>query len=415
MSLSELLKTPQSLGVSDKSGPFEGTKPWEPGLKHNGDDTITLTEVSEAGEGEKFDDILAKHGFDSKRYMLTPNGVQVKSWEALRRVWVEDDSERGGHHETEKVPMRGQKFTIIERPFPVDVDELIELVENGAPVDAPARAFVSNGVYVWSCGDTQFFKMDGDGIEGQVARFHEVVDAGVKEAWADARVDSIVLVFTGDMCEGMVSQGGKNMWRTTGDLTTQLRLMRRMYFHAINSFVEAGFRNVKVVAVPGNHGDTVRQPVQTRMSDNYDTDCLVAVADAMALDPKKYGGVECFVPGDDEWYVALDIGGKGFVFQHGHQYRPGRHWEYWSSQALAKQGPYAHCDVMWVGHGHHYVVEEKGTRTFIMNPALENVSRWWQSKTGDTGHPGAVAGIVIDGELEQLHKIHAKYRGEGAV
>lgn len=411
MSLNKLLKTPQATPINDKGEPLKPNEAWAPKVVDNGDGTINLTTVKPTGDGlATFDDLIRSEGYDPAEYMVTPNGVQVKNWEALRRTWVEDDSERGGHHVTEKTPMRGYKLTIIKRPYgAVDVDELAELVTKATEPKGPKETR-KGATYLLALGDTQFGKHEGDGVRGQIERFHEVIRKARNEATMNRDVTDILIVFTGDMCEGFVSQGGKNAWKTSLTLTEQLRIMRRAYLHAIDAFIDAGYDRIKVVAVSGNHGDVMRSPVVTRQDDNYDTDSLVAVADAMELNPERYGGVQCYVPRPDEWYVALEVNGLNISMLHGHQFRPNKHWDYWSGQTFG-QTEIGKSRVMLCGHGHHYHVEERDNRTFIMTPALEDISVWWHTKTGTTGHPGAVAAIITNSEIEQLHKIHATYRG----
>jgi hypothetical protein len=412
VSLNKLLKTPHATAVNDKGEPLKPTEAWTPSVVENGDGTINLTTVKPTSEGRAtFDDLIRAEGYDPAEYMVTRNGVQVKSWDALRRVWVEDDSERGGHHETEKTPMRGYKLTIVKRPYgAVDVDELAELVTSNKPSPEQPRRGGKPLTYLFAAGDQQWSKADGDGLEGQVERHREVTRKAAEEAKNNPEVTDVLIVFTGDACELFASQGGKNAWRTTLTVTEQLRLMRRMYLWTIDQFIDAGFKNVKVVAVPSNHGRMHDTMVKTRVDDNFDVDGLIAVADAMELNPERYGGVQCYVPRNDEQHVALEVNGLNITVMHGDAWRPGQHWKFWESHAFG-QTDIGKSRVLLCGHGHHLHIEERDVRTFIMTPALEEVSSWWKQKTGTTGHPGAVSALIYDGEIEMIHKIHATYRG----
>lgn len=411
MSLNKLLKTPQATPINDKGEPMKPNEAWTPKVVDNGDGTINLTTVKPTDDGlSTFDDLIRSEGYDPAEYMVTPNGVQVKNWEALRRTWVEDDSERGGHHVTEKTPMRGYKLTIIKRPYgAVDVDELAELVTNSNTHIEPRRG---TSDFVFAVADFQAGKMDHDGPEGMLARYLEVLSKGIEESKRQ-NAGRIVIAFLGDCLEGNQSQGGRNMWRTVLTMTEQTRLVRRMFLRAIDAFVDAGYRDIKVVSVPGNH-DEVQRTLTTRSDDSWAVDSLVAVADALELNPDHYGGVRCYVPGPDETGVALEIGGANVWFTHGHYWRPGQHWRWWEGQAFG-QTEAGKCSILMCGHTHSYKHEERDVKTFVTVPPLESVSEWYLAKTGVSGNPGAFTCTIQDGMLESGRKIHALHRGERKV
>lgn len=156
-----------------------------------------------------------------------------------------------------------------------------------------------------------------------------------------------------------------------------------------------------MAAVPGNHGEAVRFNGRgiTRYDDSHDTEALVAVRDALALAPEVYGHVECFVPDSDELTVVVDCSGTVVAHAHGHQWRPGKHWEWWRGQAFNKQSAMHQADVLLAGHLHHEHVDTDGPRTFIQPPAMESESTWWRHAKGTTGAPGLVVAVTKDGSV----------------
>jgi hypothetical protein len=129
----------------------------------------------------------------------------------------------------------------------------------------------------------------------------------------------------------------------------------------------------------------------TTYDDSFAVDALVAVTDAMALNPLAYGHVETFIPRKDELSVTLDVNGTVLTHYHGHQHRRGKHWEWWQGSSFDRRYPDLYmADVALSAHGHTFQLDTKGDRTWIMTPAQEQESTWWRHRTGDRGAPGAL-------------------------
>jgi predicted phosphodiesterase len=185
------------------------------------------------------------------------------------------------------------------------------------------------------------------------------------------------------------------MWRTSGTLTEQVRLLRRIMLYAIDAYAPH-CRRLTVVSVPGNHDEAMRLPVNTRSDDSWAIDALVAISDAIELNPEKYGHVECYVPGNDEQDVTMELGGLVTTHIHGHQYRIGKEWEWWKGQAFGGQQA-GLAKLLLYGHQHHFQIDAKGDRLRVCVPALESESTWWVHKTGEVGAPGGLVFSIIDG------------------
>src|ERR1700754_3407793 len=98
--------------------------------------------------------------------------------------------------------------------------------------------------------------------------------------------------------------------------------------HAVELFAPLAGR-VSMAAVPGNHGEAVRFAGRgvTRYDDSHDTEALIAVHDAAQLNPAAFGHVEFYVPQTDELTVVVDFAGTIVAHAHGHQWRPGKHFD----------------------------------------------------------------------------------------
>ena len=124
-----------------------------------------------------------------------------------------------------------------------DIDALVKAAKAGNRKSAPGRSqradhdvAQSTSAFVVALGDLQLGKMDGDGVEGTVARFIATTEAAVKRYKRVAKGSPVYLIHLGDCIEGMVSQGGANTWRTSLTTTEQVRLYRRLLLEQIKAF-----------------------------------------------------------------------------------------------------------------------------------------------------------------------------------
>ena len=284
-----------------------------------------------------------------------------------------------------------------------DISELIEAI--GRIGWMPMRMQEGSGTCVIALGDMQFGKdLDGDkdavehAVERTVRLLHDAATVCANRAYAE-----IILVWLGDHVEGFVSQGGSNAWRTTLTLSEQVRLTRRVMLKAVELLApRAGA--MKVIAVPDNHGEPQRFNGKgvTRYDDSHDTEALLAVADACALRPDHFGHVEFFVPETDEMTVTVESkGGTRIAAAHGHQWRPGKHFDWWKGQSF-HGSPLADADVLLAGHLHHMHIEQDGKRTFVQAPALEQESTWYRHSAGSTGNPGILLMEVDGGQVYSI-------------
>jgi len=286
-------------------------------------------------------------------------------------------------------------------PNRVPIDELISRVDLRPGVVPFARPANAQGFFALM-SDNQLGKVDGDGTAGSLDRTLRYIDEARKELDAQRQIRPIgpvVLAGMGDHIEGFVSQGGANAWRTGLTLMEQTRLLRRIWLHFIDSFIDAA-DVLYSIAVPGNHGDTVRFQGKgvTAYDDSHDTEALLAVADATALNPARYGHVKFLVPRTDEVAIALDVADTRLTFAHGHYHAPGKHWT-WIDEQSVDEGPLQGSNIHFEGHGHHSVIEERGRRTYVMAPATESESTWFKHRRGVRGNPGMMTGVFGDKRL----------------
>jgi hypothetical protein len=357
-------------------------------IEVNGDDAAVTVrgETFEENEGAALA-ALEKQGLNSSEWTVT--GLRSSEWTMAN----------GDLGVSTRFTFARKCATVTsERP---EIDELLAAIE-ASPVIERTKS-EGEHTFIVLLGDMQFGKIDGDGVEGTLRRTVECLDEAARllELYRlRFDIEHVHIAWAGDHIEGFVSQGGANTWRTQLTLNEQIRLTRRVMLHALLLFAPMCSR-LTMVAVPGNHGEAVRFMGKgvTRYDDSHDTESLIAVKDAADLNPERFGHVEFYVPDTDELSVVVECSGTIVAHVHGHQFRPGKQWDWWKGQAFSKQSAMHQADVLLAGHLHHELIEADGPRTFIQAPSMESESTWFRHSKGSGGAPGLIVAVTKDGGI----------------
>ncbi|NKS29222.1 hypothetical protein GS534_00570 [Rhodococcus hoagii] len=339
--------------------------------------------------------VFALFNLNADEFEVVDDTVRMSTWQQSART-------KDGDRDIIQLYSYNAKF--MRRRSRISVEDLLSATVDVKPVgDRSAGA----AAFVLATGDWQLGKADGDGATGTVARIRRQI-ALAAEAFHSAKdrhnIGHLHLALLGDHVEGGVSQGGRNMWRTELTITEQQQLYRRLITEAVRTLAPLA-ETMTIAAVPGNHGDAIRQPVGTRADDNWDVDGLIAVSEALAFNPDAFGHVECIVSARDEVDVCIDLAGTRIGHTHGHMMRPGKHWDWWKGQAFGGSD-LAEADILLAGHLHHLHLEENGDRLFCQVPSLESESTWYRHRTGERGKPGMVSMIVHDRSWHEMAVIN---------
>jgi hypothetical protein len=333
--------------------------------------------------------------------LTVPDGWAVRLMEMRHdpAAWHRDDADSPAVTR----PVWRYKFSVEPCSATVNIDELIEQVQSATPA-APAPE--GTGAFLVAIGDTQFGKMDGDGVEGTIRR---VIDSTERAAERYAELGTsgtVYIAWLGDCIEGFVSQGGGNAWRTPMTLTEQVRIVRRLMLHQIDTFRELA-PNVVLLSIPGNHDEAVRFKggKSTRGDDSWAVEAAVSVADAMELNPGAYGHVSVKVPGRDELTLTVDMAGTIVGLAHGHQTgNVNKTQDWWAGQAHGMQ-PIGEATLLLTAHFHHLRVEQGGVKTWVQVPAMEGESTWWRHRKGQVAPAGVVTMLVGAGGWSDLQVV----------
>jgi hypothetical protein len=362
-------------------------------LAVKGDEATVEVKVPSEVDTEDFaSKFLAERGYDPCDW--EPTGFRTSEW-----TMPNGETGVSARHTFTRRKDTGQSINL-------DLSELLATIDSTPRLSPDKLVSVGGGAWtlIVAIGDMQFGKTDGEGIKGTLRRTIACLDRARDRALELRKqgylIAHIHIAWLGDHIEGFVSQGGANVWRTQLTLNEQIRLTRRVMLHALLIFSPICSR-LTMAAVPGNHGETVRFAGKgiTRYDDSHDTESLIAVADAAALNEDRFGHVEFFVPETDEMTVVVECSGTIVAHAHGHQWSPNKHFIWWKGQAFDKSSAMHMADLLLAGHLHHEHIEAEGPRTFIGVPSMESESTWFRHRTGTTGAPGLLLALTRNGSV----------------
>lgn len=366
-------------------------KGWEPQVSYDAEGgTLTSTPRAKQADEPDHAELLAEFELDPAKWRIT--SLRRSKWQTFNGDWLEA-------FRASFVPVAGTRA--------VPIDDLLETVAKWKPQSSPRKPIegkISPVAYVVVLSDTQVGKIDGGGSEQIIENVLHKIDLAVARLKdlrkTGVQIDEIYLPQLGDCIEGMNSQGGKHIWRTDLDLTSQIRVYRRLLLHMVKQFAPLAER-VIIPAIPGNHDEAVRvgNSMGTTYTDSFALDAASAVMDALA-DRDDFKHVSFVFPKYDTLTVTLDVAGTVVGFIHGHQCR-GKAIDWWKNMAHGVQD-IGQATLLLSGHYHYLRVEQSGTKTWIQAPALDGGSTWFENSTGQSAPAGMLTLTVGNGGWSNL-------------
>jgi predicted phosphodiesterase len=375
MDLEQLLQTPTPKPVkANRTGDWSFTQSFDP---HDPSSSTVEAVTTEQVKGDEAirQFILAQGG-------IIPTGYRAVLVEARHQThgWTRATPDAAAVTR----PTWFYRFRIEPDTKRSSIDELVALVGKRPPIKKADTT--TDLVLHLLIGDTQIGKdLDGDGTAGIIQTWNQSIDTAVTR-WKRAGRPPVHIALVGDCIEGNQSQNGRNMWRSRLTVTEQTRILRRMLLASIDAFIAAP--TVWLSVVNGNH-DQVQRFQETRADDGHATEAAIAVADAIAVNPERYGHVKVHVPGVDEDHLVVDFNGTVMVLAHGHQWSRGKSMDWWAGQSFNLQAAQA-GHILVHGHEHEFSIKSKRDRLVLCTPTMESESTWWKHKTGDMSKRGAI-------------------------
>lgn len=354
-------------------------KGFEPGITWDGDTGhITVATGGEEPDREKVDGVIDSSPF------LSSDEVQV-DWSARPRVSIHHDDNGQLVQAWYRLPL----MRVIERSF--DVTELVDYIHT----DTPAPEGEGTIWRTIQIGDTHIGKsaIDGAGSDMLVERWKQ----SVTRALEMGGYDNVHLAFMGDLIEGEVSQGGKNIANNDLTLTESLRVARHLVMWTVREALKYA-QEITVSSVPGNHGESTR--VQNRpLTDSHDVDIVSSVQQAFEL-AGAGDRVSWYYPEEGSGHIVYQVGDTVFASAHGHTFKGMvKGAENWWAGMAASGAPAGAAQILMVAHYHSPLVANYTRNKWIMfGAALEDKSTWLNESNGASSRPGMLTYLTDKGE-----------------
>ena len=348
---------------------------WRPQLELDADGGYFVS-TPHKEEVTNAEDLLAEFDLDPKDWIVV--SVRRSKWEGGRAgEWLN----------SYRVSLKPRGYA----SQMLDASELEKEIKNWRPAKGSKPA-TGELTALYAVGDTQWGKDAGDGTEGTVRRVRNALaEALVRQEEIKKRgVGPIAIPQMGDCIEGVVSQGGKIAGRLDLDLTSQIRVGRRVLLEWVKAF--APLTNELIIpVVPGNHDESHRQLITDPM-DSFQVEIVAQVLDICKENPDLQH-VTARYPERDNSTLAVNHSGMLVGYAHGHQVRDAQKW--WQGQALGDT-PVGQADLLITAHYHHYAVKQLNHRLWVQTPALDGGSFWFQDRTGMGGRtPTGIVSMVV--------------------
>ena len=369
---------------------------WEPGVEWRGEDgDITCYPTQEAPTVQDWDDLIRHFGFDPEKIEVHPDyPVEARAW----------DAHYSGNHPLSAVHasqvFRYYKARLRERGS-AKLDDDLALLRPEILRWKPRKIVWAKeevGVFLATIADVQIGKGDHGGTEQILEQFYDLLDQLADELERQKKRGTLGAVgyvaFLGDLIEQCKGSYASQASTTDLTVTRQVLGMKRLAILVLKLFLRY-FETVVCVAVPGNHGQASRtgKDPDSVPSDNWDVQVLVHAVEQIhenpAFGPER---LKLVIPKEEEVAVTLDLGGVLTTFVHGHVTRSGatvqkKLVEWWKGQAHDER---LHGDskILISGHYHHPTCMNDGAKTWMMAPACDPGSVWWENLGGGSAAPG---------------------------
>lgn len=350
------------------------------------------------------EDILRIFGHDPER-------VEIKG------VLRESHKEYFDRKADTKVWKHSYSYSIVRKQESVEaesidaVDLLKSIADNEALRNKNQTRYMGMGLnpstFVLDWADWQFAKLEGGGTDGLIKRLNHAFDKAVERVeelrYIGRELDELVIIGGGDMVEGCVIYPNQS-YEIDGNRREQIRGTVAMILHGLAKLAPM-FETVRVVVVPGNHGEHRIAGNRTTIGDNDDLLVFEMAAVACENDP-RFAHVK-FEIAEKEISMATVVRGWTYGITHGDVFGKGsgtgvRNKVFgWFRTMAANRHPVGAADVLVTHHFHHDAMEDWGNTLWVQNPTMDGGSHYFKEFSGHDTKPGMNSWVVTSTERLQ--------------
>lgn len=258
--------------------------------------------------------------------------------------------------------------------------------------------FDSSFVLDWA--DWQVMKAEGGGAEGFVRRFDDAMTSALQRVVelrsTGRKISELVIIGGGDMIEGCVIYPNQS-YEIVGHRRDQIRLTVATILKGLYTLAPF-FDKVRVVAVPGNHGENRINGSRTTIGDNDDL-LVFEMAEVGIKNDPNMKHVK-FQIAEKEVSLTTEIRGWVYGITHGDVYGKGggmgvRNKVFaWFKTMAANRHAIGSADVLVTHHFHHDALEDWGATLWVQNPTMDGGSHYFVEATGHNPKHGMNSWVV---------------------
>lgn len=327
--------------------------------------------------------------------------------ESHKQYWDRDNQEmRWKHSYLFSVKKKSEEIAADA----IDAVEILKSMKTSQPIaKASNRAVESTFVLDWA--DWQFGKAEGGGTVALLERLDLAFTGAVKRVEElrsiGRKLDDLVIIGGGDMIEGCVIYPNQS-YGIDGNRREQVRGTVASILHGITTLAPH-FKTIKVVVVPGNHGEHRINGNRTEIGDNDDL-LVFEMAELACKNDVRFKHVS-FEIAEREVSVTTDILGWTYGITHGDVYgKTGgsgvRNKVFnWFKTMAANRHPVGGSDVLVTHHFHHDAQEDWGNTLWVQCPTIDGGSHYFKEFSGHDTKPGMASWVVTKAERYQDKQI----------
>lgn len=354
-------------------------------------------------DGKTHEEILIQFGHD-------PSKVEISTvlWEKHKQYWSRDHDQMLWKHSYSFGITKKQDA---EKTSDVDPLELIKELGFKSKPKGINKATGEDSTWVLDWADWQVHKAEGGGAAGFVERFDSALQSAlmrlVELRSIGRKLNELVIIGGGDIVEGCVIYPQQS-FHIDGHRRDQIRLAVASILKGLYTLAPY-FESVRVVVVPGNHGEHRINGNRTAIGDNDDLLVFEMAQVGLKNDPNMQHVT--FEIAENEVSMVTDIQGWKYGATHGDVYGKSggsgiRNKVFnWVRTMAANRHPIGLVDVLVTHHYHHDALEDWGSMLWVQNPTMDGGSHYYKEATGHYARHGMNSWVVTTQERFQDKQI----------